>query len=457
MTSGLSPAPRRILYVAYHFPPYGGAGVQRNSKFVRYLREFGYEPIVLTGPGQAKDRWAPSDQTLKTDIPDDVDIVRVPGPEPPRAGGWKGRGERWLGRRSEWENWWTRNAVAAGTASRQTIDLIYVSLVPYSMNTAALELARRLDKPVVLDLQDPWALDEMWIYPSRLHRGLDLRRMRRALNMADAIVMNTPGSAKVVLDQFPELQDKLVVSIPNGFDSSDFAHAAAQQSDGRFRVVHSGYLHTDLGLQIRRTARVRKVLGGTVPGLDILTRSHVFLLEAVSQLIERRPDLAEVFEVHLLGALNETDKRVAAPYPFVQMHGYVPHAETIRLMTAADLLFLPMHNVPDGHRIPIVPGKTYEYLGSGRPILAAVPEGDARDLLAEAGNTRLCRPDDVEAMSRALLEELEKVRGGQRPAGPDPAVVARFERRKLTSDLASTFDSLLGPRLGSEAVRAKRR
>jgi len=89
-------------------------------------------------------------------------------------------------------------------------------------------------------------------------------------------------------------------------------------------------------------------------------------------------------------------------------------------------------------------GKTDEYLTSGRPILAAVPEGDARDLLEEAGSARVCRPDDGDAMAEIVAAETERVRAGRRHRPPDAAVLARYERRRLTEQLAEVFDLVLG-------------
>ena len=100
-----------------------------------------------------------------------------------------------------------------------------------------------------------------------------------------------------------------------------------------------------------------------------------------------------------------------------------------------------MQNVPAGVRATIVPGKTYEYLASGTPILAAVPDGDARDILEQAGNSTLVRPDDVAGMSAAIRTELERRRAGVPSRPPDPAVVERFEYRRLAADLAAAFDA----------------
>src|SRR5581483_11474046 len=105
--------------------------------------------------------------------------------------------------------------------------------------------------------QDPWVFDEMWLYPSALHRARDRRRMRRLLGTAAAVVMNTPESAKRVADAFPELRSRLVVSIPNGFDSADFAGPVPARADGKFRIVHCGYLHTEVGLRLRQRTRLR--------------------------------------------------------------------------------------------------------------------------------------------------------------------------------------------------------
>jgi glycosyltransferase involved in cell wall biosynthesis len=187
-------------------------------------------------------------------------------------------------------------------------------------------------------------------------------------------------------------------------------------------------------------ALARRALGGTRHGVDVLTRSHVILLEALAMLT---PDERGAIELHLAGVMSTADLDALDPR-LVHVHGYLAHDRSIELMRSADLLFLPMHDLPTGMRAGIVPGKTYEYLGSGRPILAAVPEGDARDLLDEAGNALLCRPGDVQGMVELLREALRRFRAGTLQQAPDAGVVARYERRVLTRQLADLFDRTLG-------------
>jgi len=431
---------RRVLFLAYHFPPVGGAGVQRSAKFARHLPELGYEPLVVTGPGpEPEDRWTPEDASLERDLPSDLTVLRIPHRRPAPSTGARARAERWMRVPSPFTAWWTEGARELALAAAD-VDIVYASLSPYDSAEAASRIAALLGRPWVADLRDPWALDEMQVYPSGLHQYLERRRMRRSLSSAAALVMNTPEAAARLVDAFPELATKLIRVIPNGYDAEDFVVPPEPRSDSAFRIVHTGYLHTDLGHDERRRARLRRFLGGTTRGVDILARSHVFVLDAIEQIRGELPGTD--LELHLAGIASAADHE-AGRSEAVHFRGYLPHAETVALMRSADLLFLPMHDLPPGTRATIVPGKTYEYLGSGRPILAAVPDGDARDLLVRLPNAYLSRPRDSSAMA-TILRELASRKQEQGPA-PDVGseLVEPYERRRLSADLAAVFDGVL--------------
>ena len=104
---------RRVLFLAYHFPPIGGAGVQRSVGFVRHLREFGYEPVVVTGPGFEASRWTPVDRSLEGVVPAGTVVRRLEGPPPPAPGAWRARADRWLGLQEAFFGWWERGVEAA--------------------------------------------------------------------------------------------------------------------------------------------------------------------------------------------------------------------------------------------------------------------------------------------------------------------------------------------------------
>lgn len=398
----------------------------------------------MTAPGPAEERWTPTDSRLDARVPATTVVHRVVGPEPPSSTGWRNRTERWLRRRDAWTRSWIESSTALGieAAREADVDLVYAWMQPYASGEAAAEIAAAIDRPWVADLGDPWALDEMMIYPTTVHRRVERRLMRRVLASASAIVMSTPEAAERLSDAFPELADSLVVSIPNGFDEADFADAVTPRDDDAFRIVHTGYLHTELGRRQHRTAPLRRVLGGAVQDVDILARSPVYLVEAVERIRREQPELGARLEIHFAGVLSQADLAVVAASPTSHVHGFVSHEVSRVLVRTADLLFLPMHDLPPGVRATVVPGKTYEYVASGRPILAAVPEGDARDLLAAAGTAFLCGPRDVAAMANAIVDVDARARAGVSAPPPPPELLQRYEYGRLAARLAAVFDEL---------------
>ena len=419
--------------------------MQRPLKIVQRLLDHGYESIVVTRGGDERgERWSPEDATLLREVPPSVDVRRVPAADEPRhERALRPALRRWLGYGDAWRSWWVDSSYRVALDAAGDAQLIYVWMQPYASAEVGAALSGALGLPWIADLGDPWALDEMIAYPSAIHRLRALRHMGRVLETASAIVMSTPEAADRIVSRLPELRDRPVVAISNGFDPADFARPAEPRKDRKFRIVHTGYLHTTLGLQHRRRRAARRLLGGSIRGVDMFTRSHVFLIEAINRLIAEDPALENVIELYLAGVADEVDREVAASCPVTVMRGFVTHAEAVALMRSADLLFLPMHNLPPGVRATIVPGKTYEYLASGRPILAAVPDGDARDLLGEAGGAVVVRPDDVEGIVRALRSEIGAFRVGAERPRPAADVVARFEYKRLAAELAGVFDKVL--------------
>ncbi len=426
----------KALIVAFYFPPIGGVGVQRAVQLARHLPQFGVEPLVLTGPGHQEGQWTPDDPETMFKVVN-VPVIRARGPVP-TPGRMRIAVARALGRQDEFIRWWIDSIVRAGQEQAKGVDVILGELGPYETAFGVEELSRALGVPWVADLQDPWALDEMWLYPSALHRHVDLARMRSTLLDAAAVVMNAPEAAVRLRSAFPELGSRRVVTITNGFDADDFEGPVSVRDDGRFRIVHTGSLHTDLGLRHRKTRRRRELLGGMpVPGVDFLARSHVYLLQAVDFVLRDDPALRNMIEVHLVGVATSADREAAAPYSFVRFHGHKSHADAIALLRTADLLFLPMQDLPSGRRAGLVPGKTYEYMASGTPILAAIPDGDARDFLRCVGTATLCRPADVECLAEALRTRIRCWREGASTPRPDPAVIDRFESRRMTERMAT--------------------
>jgi len=435
-----------VLFIAYYFPPAGGAGVQRSQKFVRYLPAEGFLPIVITGPWPSGSRWTPSDAALADEISADVKVLRAEGPIPKGGNLWGDRLNRWIGTTDPFSKWWVQSGSKAALQGINSAQIIFATMSPFSTADLAHKVSQRTGIPWIADLRDPWALDEMQIYPSRLHRIAEMHRMRRLLSSASGVIMNTPESTAVLRGVFPEFEAKRVTTITNGYDAPDFECEIPPRTDGKFRIVHTGYLHTDAGLELKQKRKFYHLLGGIEGGVDILTRSHVYLLKAVEQWLSRDSNVARDLEIVFAGVTSEQDKAAVANSKlaqFIKLPGYLSHLESVRLVRTADLLFLPMHNLERGRRSRIVPGKTYEYMASGQPILAAVPEGDAKDFLQQTGTAFITRPDDSDGMVRELDRVYSAWRQGVTVARPDRGFIRKFDRVNLTKDLAALFREVL--------------
>ena len=122
-----------------------------------------------------------------------------------------------------WAVWWRRNAERAALAAAANVDVIVATMPPYQTAAAVTNASQKSGKPWIADLRDPWAFDEMRLFATGLHRRLEQRHMRQLLGSSAAIVTTTPELARRIAVAFPELADRPIVSIANGYDAADFA------------------------------------------------------------------------------------------------------------------------------------------------------------------------------------------------------------------------------------------
>jgi glycosyltransferase involved in cell wall biosynthesis len=448
-----------FVMLAYFFPPFGGAGVQRTVKFVKHLPAFEYHPVVVTGLGPRSDGTIPPDSTLGDELPPGLSVYRIDSEEPASRSRIERRLRSLLGLPSPFASWWVNGAVKCGLRACMSgsVKFIYATVSPYESALVASRLAAKTGVPWIADLRDPWALDDMEVFSTFIHKRRRFEQMRDWLATASTIIMNTPEAERALVKTFPTLAKKRIVTITNGYDEGDFKGTPPPRQDGKFRIVHCGLLHTEAGLQVRRKQAWRRAMGGGDRSVDVLTRSHFFLLRALELWSSRDAQALRDLEVVFVGASSQTDRDAgeeSALSRCLQFTGYLPHAETLNYLRTADLVFLPLYNLPPGERARTVPGKTYEYMASGRPILAAVPDGDAKDFLDRCGTGFTCRPDDCEGMVKVLQRVYEAWCTGVQVMNGDDEFVKQFERRCLAEQLAHEFDIVLSLQGGKDLKSA---
>jgi glycosyltransferase involved in cell wall biosynthesis len=269
--------------------------------------------------------------------------------------------------------------------------------------------------------------------------------MKNLLLNASLIIMNTPESTKLLRRTFPVFCDKKVITITNGFDQRNFSDNIDNKDNTNFYIIHSGALHSELGLKYARKRWLYNIFKGSRYNVDILTRSQVVLFDALQKWFDKCPDAKKDIKIILIGNVTEADSLLinkSSVYENVIMKGFVSHEENIRILRTANLLFLPMHNISSEERSTTVPGKTYEYMASGRAILAAVPNGDARDFLSKCGTGFICSPDDIEGMINIISNVYNSWKNKKNTIHPNWEYIHQFERKVQVKQLAQEFNKL---------------
>ncbi|MBL9080130.1 MAG: glycosyltransferase [Planctomycetes bacterium] len=415
----------RVLLIAYYFPPDGGPGAQRPISFARHLPSFDVQCTVLTRtPPQRRTEFDPADTSALASVEQRSRIVRgAPGATMAET---------------------LANLTAAGHAeiARERPDVVLVTMSPFELWRTAAELGHRHRVPVVFDLRDPWALDGVVDYRTWWHWRRALREMRAMLRAADGVVANTPECRGLFLRAEPSLRPERVAVVTNGWDHEEFAPPLPRVEPGELlRLFYGGSF---ICTQLYDTDRLlRRLLGWVRWSPEPLQRSGrtpLHLLRAIRLLRQRGEPAGREVRLCAMGQADPPLQRCVTESGVadaVELLGYQPHAAVVDGLRRADALFLTLHGLPPGHRSRIVPGKTYEYLASGRPILAGLPAGDAREFVAASPRAFVADPCDDEGLARQLRELHARWRAGAFVAPEHPPGVERFERRALAGELVA--------------------
>ncbi len=429
----------RVLIISYYWPPSGGAGVQRWLKFVKYLCEFGYEPVVYTPENP---EYPSIDKGLLSEIPASLEVIRVPITEPydhyRRLVGMKKTERIQTGflsegkkptRRENLARWvrgnlfipdarflWIKPSVRflSNYLSQRPVDLLVSTGPPHSMHLIARALKKRLDLPWVADFRDPWTnidfYDELKLTPwaDRKHHRLE----QAVLKEADTIVV----VGKTMKIEFANwVSEAKITVLPNGYDADDLS-VERVSVDRMFSIAHIGSFSP-----ARNPVTLWKVIAELVSkgiiGADLRIRTIGKVDAAVNDQIQQNQ----------LG-------------PFVEHIPYLPHAEVIAQQARSAVLLLVVNRTKNAKGI--LTGKVFEYLAAQRPILAIGPtDGDLAHLLRETGGAMMVDYDDVEGLRSALIALYQNHRNG---IGLPRASIEPYDRRKLTKLLIhEVFDPLI--------------
>jgi glycosyltransferase involved in cell wall biosynthesis len=428
---------RKVLVVAYYFPPMGLSGVQRTLKFVKYLPLYNWEPTVLTiTPGTY---FARDESLLKEIEPLQLRVVRTGSVDLTRFFR-KGNSPetRVLKMPREWVRkglnvgsqfffipdnkiGWKRKACRAASEllQREKFDLIFSTAPPYTDFLIGQYLKKKFRVPLVLDYRDAWIDNPYHFYLTPIHRWLHHSLENRVLRVSDKIITINRRIKELLLKRYQFLQYQDVEIISQGFDPDDFG------SGGTTPVAH--------GQKMRLT----------YSGTFIDKRTPKYFLRALARIFQEQPGLRNKIEACFVGHFREENLKLVrklALQDVVRVMGYVDHSECVRTLLASDVLWLIIGKGTGEDMMST--GKLFEYLGARKPILGCVPDGVAKTTIEDSGAGIVVDPYDVEGIAAAIKTLHGKYESGTL-IGPDADYVDKFNRKRLTADLARTFELLV--------------
>ena len=431
---------KKFLLITYYWPPAGGGGVMRWVKMTKYIRQYGWEPVVYT---PENGETAAFDESLAKEVAPDLQVVKTPIWEPYQLY------KQFLGRKKEEKIYsgfinegkkeslaqkvsvfirgnffipdarmfWIKPSIKYLTKYLQEhpVDAIVSTGPPHSMHLIAEGVHKATGIPWVADFRDPWTNIDFY-KDLRLTSWADARHKaleQKVLHKASRVVAVTWRSR----DEFVELCGrKDIAVIPNGFDDADFAQAETAKLDAEFSIAHIGSMNKD--------------------------RNPEVFWQAVQAAMVAEPAVQQKLKIRLIGPTDFSVRESVQKYGLeanTEFIDFVPHSEAVLYQQQSQVLLLLINNSPNARTI--IPGKLYEYLGSGRPLLAIGPkDSDSAKVVELTKGGALHNYEDVEGLKNSILDFFAAYQNGDLKGSAEG--IQQFTRRHLAGEFAGLLETL---------------
>lgn len=431
--------PSKVLIITYYWPPSGGAGVQRWLKFVKYLRKFDWEPVIYT---PLNPEFPAIDDSLVKEIPLGVEVIKTPIWEPyqlykkltGKSSDEKVNASGFINEKSKSGNlqkislwlrgnlfipdarkYWIKPSITflADWLSSNKVDVIVSTGPPHSMHLIALGIKEKTGIPWLADFRDPWTTIDFYkdlnltVIADRLHHKLELKVLTKADKVV--VISNTMKS------DFLKIIGREYSVITNGYDTDDTS-AIIVEPDSKFSISHIGSMAK--------------------------SRNPVKLWESLKELKESIPGFGENLIIRLIGTVDFSvlhSIEEAGLKSNLEKIEYRPHDEIILLQKKSRILLLVINDTPNAK--VILPGKFFEYMASGRPILCIGPtDGDAAKIIFETGSGFVNDYDDKVSMIEIVKKLYGQYLNNQDYISSDQ--ISHFSREYLTHQMAETLNEI---------------
>jgi len=434
---------KNLLIIAYYFPPSGGPGVQRVLKHIKYLPEFGWNPIVLT---VENGEYQAIDKSLLKEIPESTIVRKSRIFEPYdiyRKFTGRKKGEAldvnnikndnqkspFVDRIAEliratifipdarigW--FFSAKKEAKKILKEYKIDAIYSSSPPYTCSVIANSLQKETKLPWVAGFRDPWTgfltTPNRWLIPAAIDRSME----HRVFKNATAVEAAWQGIIKDAFWKYDDLDESKFHHVPNGYDSSDFPEGEYVRNE-KFTLTYTGSLYG--------------------------RRNPKSLFEAIEKLIQMGKIDKEKLKLVFVGRFGEEVEEMFENASFkecIETVGYVTHKESISYLIKSEALLLIVDEAKESEEI--VPGKVYEYLGTMRPLFAIAPNESAiAELIYETEAGLVAHQSEIDKIAENLFEFYHHWEKSLPLTEPNVKAIEQYERRNASKKLAEILDGV---------------
>ncbi|MGA9637539.1 glycosyltransferase family 4 protein [Flavobacterium sp.] len=422
--------PKKLLIITYYWPPAGGPGVQRWLKFVKYLPDFGIEPIVYIPENPT---YPIIDENLVRDVSDEAIVIKRPIFEPYQLASFFSKNKTnkissgiipnkkkqgFLDKVFLWVRgnlfipdarvFWVKPSVTflEKYIVENNIDTIVTSGPPHSLHLIGLELKQKLDLKWFADFRDPWTTIgyhkslRLSTFAAKKHKRLE----HQVLNTADTIIV----TSKTTKTEFEAITSKPIAVITNGYDVEPVTN---QELDTKFTLAHIGSFLSE--------------------------RNPKILWESLVELIDEVSDFKNQLEIKLIGAVSQEVLETIGQFGlnmYLNNLGYVSHEQAIVHQKKSQVLLLIEINSQDTKSI--IPGKLFEYMVSNRPIIAIGPQdSDFAEIITGTNTGQFFNYTEKERLKRVILDFYNQFLEGKLQS--HGIGLQKYSRKNLTKELVN--------------------
>ena len=407
---------KRALLIAYHYPPIkGSSGLLRTLKFSRYLKDCGWEPIVLSVHPRA---YLNTSMDQLSDIPSDIIVHRAFGLDSARHLSIGGKYPSFFAWPDRW-NTWAIGGIAAGLGLIKKYDpqVIWSTYPIATAHLIGLGLARLSKKPWIADFRDSMTEADYPTDPKvrKVYQWIE----RKTVQHAKMVTFTAPSTVSMYQDRYPEKPEDFWKLIYNGYDENDFSGVQPPaENSGKKLWVHAGILYPserDPSQFFEAVARLKQ--NGTLSSDSLCIRLRATAHDDYYQPIIERFGIGDIVEL--------------APA--------IPYQEALNEMINADGLLL-FQAASCNHQIP---AKLYEYLRANKPIIALTDkQGDTARILMDAGINDIAALNNTDEISE-LLAKASQADTAMQDLTAQEAVYQQYSRQQQTQVLADLFEQFI--------------